>query len=62
MVEITSHDQRYEEAPMNHHDYELTEDSVVDPDAPQYADSEYSESNKSQLASEAAIHKMKKLA
>ena len=62
MVEITSHERRYNETAPERHEYDLTEATVVDPDAPQYGDSEYSESNKSQLASEAAIHKMKKLA
>ena len=62
MVEITSHEGRFNDPVPERHEYELTEASVVDPDAPQYGDSEYSESNKSQLASEAAIHKMKKLA
>ena len=59
MVEITSHDRNEHH---NANNFELTEASEVDPDAPQYADSEYTESDKSQLATEAAMHKMKKLA
>ena len=46
MVEITSHE-RPEGSPYRANNFELTENSEVDPDAPQYADSEYTESDKS---------------